>query len=242
MRGRGLSSVSVVFAASPLKPTAGLRLNPESPRKEILWDLLDPPRARAASAGVRCASLSGGHSRADGCYAGDHEVTRACGHLCPADIATAQKAVRTPGTVPRPGGYNTSARPPRPLFHHPRKTAAGSRVGGTGLVSGGAVARGKAVCSDERGQRSQVQSAVGRWRVGDRVRRSHKCTWPRKCQHLCLGIPLPLLPPSVPFLGRKRQTPECPTTSHPSGQRLSESRNSGVPIVAQRVKDLTSSP
>lgn len=40
MRGRGLSSVSVVFAASPLKPTAGLRLNPESPRKETL---LGPP-------------------------------------------------------------------------------------------------------------------------------------------------------------------------------------------------------
>ena len=88
------------------------------------------------------------------------------GICAPQTLPPAQKAVRTPGTVPRPGGYDTSARPPRPLFHHPRKTAAGSRVGGTGLVSGGAVARGKAVCSDERGQRSQVQSAVGRWRVG----------------------------------------------------------------------------
>lgn len=242
MRGRGLSSVSVVFVASPLKPTAGLRLNPESPRKETLWDLLDPPRARAASAGVRCASLSGGHSRADGCYAGDGEVTRACGHLCPADIATRPESGAYTRHRAPPGWLRYKCTPSSPLFHHPRKTAAGSRVGGTGLVSGGRLLGGKRCVRMSGAQRSQVQSAVGRWRVGDRVRRSHKCTWPRKCQHLCLGIPLPLLPLSVPFLGRKRQTPECPTTSHPSGQRLSESRNSGVPIVAQRVKDLTSSP
>ena len=130
-----------------------------------------------------------------------HPPRKRCVHpaLCPARVVTIQvHALLAPCSI-TPGRQRREA-----------------ELEGLALCQEGRLLGGKRCVRMSRGQRSQVQSAVGRWRVGDRVRRSHKCTWPRKCQHLCLGIPPPLLPPSVPFLGRKRQTPECPTTPEPT--------------------------